>query len=96
MDADLECDTLGWQYVAGCLQDARPFEHMVDLGVESQRFDPDGGYVRRWLPSLARLPTEWIHRSVGGGLFIENGALTKMHSAGCNFFANLVTEPCHE
>ena len=34
---------------------------MIDLGTESKRFDPDGNYVRRWLPVLARLPAKYIH-----------------------------------
>ena len=61
LDADLECDALGWQYCAGCLADAHPFEHTIDLGLESKKFDPDGNYVRRWLPVLARLPSQYIH-----------------------------------
>ena len=35
---------------------------MLDHAAESARFDPDGHYVRRWLPVLARLPAKWIHR----------------------------------
>lgn len=42
LDADLECDALGWQYVTGCLQDSQPFNEMLDIGAESRRFDPDG------------------------------------------------------
>ncbi|KAK9843673.1 hypothetical protein WJX81_001963 [Elliptochloris bilobata] len=62
LDADLESDALGWQYVSGCLADAKPFSHMLDHAAESARFDPEGRYVRRWLPVLARLPAKWIHR----------------------------------
>lgn len=61
LDADLECDALGWQYCAGCLEDAHPFSYFIDLKEESKRFDPDGNYVRRWLPVLARLPKQYIH-----------------------------------
>lgn len=35
---------------------------MIDQPTEAQRFDPDGRYVRRWLPVLARLPAQWIHQ----------------------------------
>jgi cryptochrome 1 len=62
IDADLECDALGWQYVSGCLSDAHPFSYMVDLEQEWKRFDPDGHYVRRWLPVLSQLPTQYIHQ----------------------------------
>ncbi|KAG7672050.1 hypothetical protein Ndes2526B_g06988 [Nannochloris sp. 'desiccata'] len=61
LDADLECDALGWQYCAGCLSDAHPFEHIIDLESEAKRFDPKGNYVRRWIPVLARLPAKYIH-----------------------------------
>lgn len=61
LDADLECDALGWQYVAGCMADAHEFGYTIDQHTESKRFDPDGNYVRRWLPVLARLPAKYIH-----------------------------------
>jgi len=35
---------------------------MIDQPTEAKRFDPDGRYVRRWLPVLARLPARWIHQ----------------------------------
>jgi hypothetical protein len=62
IDADLECDALGWQYVSGCLADAHPFHYLLDLDKEWQRFDPQGHYVRRWLPVLSQLPSQFIHR----------------------------------
>jgi hypothetical protein len=62
LDADLESDALGWQYVAGCMADAHEFSYMIDQPTEAKRFDPDGRYVRRWLPVLARLPAKWIHQ----------------------------------
>ncbi|KAF2299694.1 hypothetical protein GH714_002520 [Hevea brasiliensis] len=51
LDADLESDALGWQYISGT----------SPMAFEGYKFDPHGEYVRRWLPELARLPTEWIH-----------------------------------
>jgi len=50
------------QYVAGGLPDGLPFGNLLDLEREARRYDPDGGYVRAWLPALARLPDRWIHR----------------------------------
>ncbi len=41
--------------------DAHPFDYIVDLDKEARRFDPDGEYVCRWLPVLARLPTQYVH-----------------------------------
>ena len=40
---------------------AKPFSHIIDYEAEALRFDPDGEYVRRWLPVLSRLPTQYIH-----------------------------------
>ncbi|KAF5461884.1 hypothetical protein F2P56_017945 [Juglans regia] len=59
LDADLESDALGWQYISGTLPDGREFDRIDNP--QGYKFDPNGEYVRRWLPELARLPTEWIH-----------------------------------
>ncbi|KAJ6814638.1 cryptochrome-1 [Iris pallida] len=61
LDADLESDALGWQYITGTLPDGRDFDRIDNPQLEGYKFDPYGEYVRRWLPELARLPTEWIH-----------------------------------
>ncbi|KAJ4964677.1 hypothetical protein NE237_016526 [Protea cynaroides] len=61
LDADLESDALGWQYISGTLPDGRVFGRIDNPQIEGYKFDPKGEYVRRWLPELARLPTEWIH-----------------------------------
>ncbi|GFZ10056.1 cryptochrome 1 [Actinidia rufa] len=61
LDADLESDALGWQYISGTLPDGREFDRIDNPQFEGYKFDPHGEYVRRWLPELARLPTEWIH-----------------------------------
>nr|XP_027093880.1 cryptochrome-1-like isoform X1 [Coffea arabica] len=61
LDADLESDALGWQYISGTLPDSREFDRIDNPQFEGYKFDPHGEYVRRWLPELARLPTDWIH-----------------------------------
>jgi deoxyribodipyrimidine photo-lyase len=62
VDADLANNTLGWQWVAGCGADAAPFFRIFNPVSQGEKFDPDGEYVRRWVPELAALPTRWIHR----------------------------------
>jgi len=62
MDADIESDVLGWQYIAGCLPDGVPFDELPDPQAEGLRLDPEGRYVRRWVPELCRLPTVCLHR----------------------------------
>jgi deoxyribodipyrimidine photo-lyase len=61
VDADLANNTLGWQWTAGCGADAAPYFRIFNPVLQGQRFDPDGTYVRRWLPELARLPADHIH-----------------------------------
>jgi len=62
VDADLANNTLGWQWVAGCGADAAPYYRVFNPVGQGEKFDPDGDYVRRWVPELARLPDNWLHR----------------------------------
>jgi deoxyribodipyrimidine photo-lyase len=62
VDADLANNTMGWQWVAGCGVDAAPYFRIFNPVTQGERFDPDGTYVRRWVPELAGLPTEWIQK----------------------------------
>jgi len=62
VDADLANNTLGWQWTAGCGADAAPYFRIFNPVLQGMKFDPDGDYVRRWVPELARMPAEWIHR----------------------------------
>lgn len=61
VDADLASNTLGWQWVAGCGADAAPYFRIFNPVSQGTKFDPDGRYVRRWVPELARLPNDWLH-----------------------------------
>jgi deoxyribodipyrimidine photo-lyase len=61
VDADLANNTLGWQWSAGCGADAAPYFRIFSPVRQAQKFDPDGDYVRRWVPELARLPAAHIH-----------------------------------
>ncbi len=61
VDADLASNTLGWQWVAGCGPDAAPYFRVFNPVLQGQKFDPDGAYVRRWVPELAEVPTPDLH-----------------------------------
>jgi len=61
VDADLASNTLGWQWVGGCGADAAPYFRVFNPVSQGRKFDPDGNYVRRWVPELARMPAEDIH-----------------------------------
>ena len=62
VDADLANNTLGWQWTAGCGADAAPYFRIFNPVLQGQRFDPEGIYVRRWVPELAGLPAAYIHK----------------------------------
>ncbi|WP_093288197.1 cryptochrome/photolyase family protein [Solimonas aquatica] len=61
LDADLANNTLGWQWSAGCGADAAPYFRIFNPLLQSQKFDAQGVYLRRWLPELAQLPDALIH-----------------------------------
>jgi deoxyribodipyrimidine photo-lyase len=61
VDADLASNTLGWQWVAGCGADAAPYFRVFNPVIQSKKFDPDGTYLRRWLPELADAPASVLH-----------------------------------
>jgi deoxyribodipyrimidine photo-lyase len=62
VDADLANNTLGWQWTAGCGADAAPYFRIFNPMLQGEKFDPEGIYVKRWIPELAGLSKKWIHR----------------------------------
>ena len=62
VDADLASNTMGWQWTAGCGADAAPYFRIFNPILQGEKFDPDGEYVRTWVPELARLPSRYIHK----------------------------------
>ena len=62
VDADLANNTLGWQWTAGCGADAAPYFRIFNPVRQGEEFDPNGDYVRRWVPELGNAPSEWIHK----------------------------------
>ncbi len=61
VDADRANNWASWQWVAGCGADAAPFFRIFNPVLQGRKFDPDGDYVRRWVPELSALPASWIH-----------------------------------
>ncbi|HET6565045.1 MAG TPA: deoxyribodipyrimidine photo-lyase [Xanthomonadales bacterium] len=62
VDADLASNSMGWQWVAGSGADAAPYFRIFNPFGQGEKFDPEGEYVRRWVPELALLPAKYIHR----------------------------------
>ena len=61
VDADLANNTLGWQWSAGCGADAAPYFRIFAPVTQGKKFDPNGDYVRRWVPEIARLANASLH-----------------------------------
>ncbi len=61
LDADLANNSAGWQWTAGSGADAAPYFRIFNPITQSQRFDPNGEYIKRWLPELADVPVKYIH-----------------------------------
>ena len=62
VDADLASNTMGWQWTAGCGADAAPYFRIFNPILQGEKFDPDGAYVRTWVPELKNLPARYIHQ----------------------------------
>ncbi len=60
-DGDLASNSHGWQWVAGSGTDAAPYFRVFNPVTQGQKFDPDGDYVRRWVPELRHLPGQEAH-----------------------------------
>jgi deoxyribodipyrimidine photo-lyase len=61
VDADLANNSASWQWIAGCGADAAPYFRIFNPVSQGLKFDPNGAYVRRYVPELARLPDEHVH-----------------------------------
>lgn len=61
VDGDVANNQHGWQWVAGCGTDASPYHRVFNPTAQSKKFDPDGHYIRRWVPELVGVPAPAIH-----------------------------------
>ncbi|MBI5263014.1 MAG: deoxyribodipyrimidine photo-lyase [Bradyrhizobium sp.] len=62
VDPDAGSNPANWQWVAGCGADAAPYFRVFNPVLQGEKFDPEGSYVRRWVPELARLAANLIHQ----------------------------------
>ncbi len=62
VDADPANNAASWQWVAGTGADAAPYFRIFNPFGQGEKFDPDAVYIRRWVPELAKLPNDVIHR----------------------------------
>ena len=60
VDADLANNSASWQWVAGCGADAAPYFRIFNPITQSERFDPEGIYIRKYIPELTNLPNKYL------------------------------------
>ncbi|MAY61407.1 MAG: deoxyribodipyrimidine photolyase [Rhizobiales bacterium] len=61
VDADPANNPANWQWVAGCGADAAPYFRIFNPIIQGEKFDPEGAYVRTYVPEIADLPDKYIH-----------------------------------
>ncbi len=61
VDGDIASNQQNWQWVAGTGTDAAPYFRIFNPVTQGLRYDPEGDYVRRWVPELARVPGRAVH-----------------------------------
>lgn len=61
VDGDPAANNAGWQWVAGTGADAAPYFRVFNPVSQGQKFDPQGAYVRQWVPELQQVPQKFIH-----------------------------------
>jgi deoxyribodipyrimidine photo-lyase len=61
LDADEASNGMNWQWVTGCGADAMPYFRIFNPMTQGKKFDPDGDYVREFVPELAQLEKRYIH-----------------------------------
>jgi deoxyribodipyrimidine photo-lyase len=62
VDGDLAANNGGWQWSAGTGTDAAPYFRIFNPVTQGERFDPDGAFVRQWVPELGELPKDLLHQ----------------------------------
>ena len=60
VDADLANNSASWQWIAGCGADAAPYFRIFNPVTQGQKFDPEGSYVRQYIPEIAALPDKYL------------------------------------
>ncbi len=61
LDADLANNSASWQWVAGSGADAAPYFRIFNAQRQGEKFDPQGDYVRRYVPELSAMPDKYVH-----------------------------------
>jgi deoxyribodipyrimidine photo-lyase len=62
LDEDLAANNVGWQRAAGTGTGAAPYLNILNPALQGKKHDPEGMFVRRWVPELAHVPAQYIHQ----------------------------------
>ena len=60
VDADLASNSASWQWIAGCGADAAPYFRIFNPVTQGQKFDPDGEYIRKYIPEISELSNKYL------------------------------------
>lgn len=71
LDGDLAANNGGWQWTAGTGTDAAPYFRIFNPILQSRKFDPDGDYIRRWVPELRNMDKQHIHAPWENGIKVN-------------------------
>jgi deoxyribodipyrimidine photo-lyase len=82
VDADLASNSASWQWVAGCGADAAPYYRIFNPILQGEKFDPNGDYVRQYVPELRDVSKEYIHKPWESGLHLAYPAPIVDHATG--------------
>ena len=61
IDYDIANNSASWQWVAGCGADAAPYFRIFNPILQGKKFDPDGKYIKKYIPELANIPIKFLH-----------------------------------
>jgi len=62
LDYDTANNISGWQWIAGCGADAAPYFRIFNPITQGEKFDPNGEFVKYWIPNLKKIPKKYIHK----------------------------------
>ncbi|MGB1077589.1 MAG: cryptochrome/photolyase family protein, partial [Bdellovibrionales bacterium] len=78
VDADLANNSASWQWIAGCGADAAPYFRIFNPITQGEKFDPDGEYIRKYVPELSALPDKYLNKPWEAPPLVLEGANIKL------------------
>ena len=73
LDGEIACNNGGWQWSAGTGADAAPYFRIQNPWTQTARYDPDGAYIRKWVPELAKIDVKALAKAPLPGQSVAPG-----------------------